>query len=221
MASKPILAPSILSADFGHLAEQIATAEAAGADWLHIDVMDGHFVPPITMGQLVTQVCKTHSQLPLDVHLMVQAPDGMLASFAAAGADHIHVHVEASPDPAASLRAIRTLGCRAGLALNPPTPVEAVLPYLAAADIILVMSVNPGRSGQAFIPESLEKIRALQAAIQAGGLSTQIELDGGIDASTLPACYAAGGAAFVAGNAIFTHPQGIAAGLQALRTSLT
>ncbi|MCW5873967.1 MAG: ribulose-phosphate 3-epimerase [Anaerolineales bacterium] len=219
MASKPLIAPSILSADFGHLAEQIALAEQAGADWLHIDVMDGHFVPPITMGQIVTQVCRTHSQLPLDVHLMVEAPDGMLASFAEAGADHIHIHVEASPDPAASLRAIRALGCKAGLALNPPTPVERVLPYLAEADIVLVMSVNPGRSGQAFIPESLAKIRILHEAIEAAGLDTLIELDGGIDASTLPAAFAAGGSAFVAGNAVFAHPQGIAAGVRALRNA--
>lgn len=219
MASKPIIAPSILSADFGYLAEQIAEAEQAGADWLHIDVMDGHFVPPITMGQLVTRACRQHSQLPLDVHLMVQNPDGMLASFAEAGADQIHIHVEASPDPAASLGAIRALGCKAGLALNPPTPVERVLPYLEQADIILVMSVNPGRSGQAFMSESLEKVGQLQAAIAERGLGTLIELDGGIDASTLPAAHSAGGQAFVAGHAIFDHPQGIAAGVHALRNA--
>lgn len=219
MALKPLIAPSILSADFGHLAEQITQAEQAGADWLHIDVMDGHFVPPITMGQIVTQVCRAHSQLPLDVHLMVEAPDEMLASFAEAGADHIHVHVEACPDPAASLRAIRALGCKAGLALNPPTAVERVLPYLAEADIILVMSVNPGRSGQAFIPGSLAKIGAVYEAIQAAGLDTVIELDGGIDANTLPGCVAAGGRAFVAGSAVFSHPDGIAAGIGALRSA--
>lgn len=221
MALKPIIAPSILSADFGFLADQIAQAEQAGADWLHIDVMDGHFVAPITMGQLVTKVCRQHSQLPLDVHLMVQQPDGMLASFAEAGADHIHIHVEASPDPAASLAAIRNLGCKAGLAFNPGTPVAHVLPYLEQADILLVMSVNPGRSGQAFIPGSLEKISQLKAAIRERGLATLIELDGGIDASTLPAVHAAGGDAFVAGNAVFSYPQGIAAGLEALRAAIS
>lgn len=217
MASKPLIAPSLLSADFGYLAEQIAEAEQAGADWLHVDVMDGHFVPPITMGQMVTQTCRRLSELPLDVHLMVERPEGMLASFAKAGADHIHIHVEASQDPAAALAAIRSLGCRAGLALNPETPVERTLPFLPQADIILVMSVHPGYSGQAFMPEALPKVQQLRAAIDAAGLPTLIELDGGIDLETLPLARAAGGDAFVAGNAIFAHTDGIRAGLHALR----
>jgi ribulose-phosphate 3-epimerase len=219
MAQAPLLAPSILSADFAHLADQLAGAEQAGADWVHIDVMDGHFVPPITMGQKVTEICRELTELPLDVHLMVEGPDAMLASFAEAGADHIHIHVEASPDPAASLAAIRKLGCLAGLALNPETPVERVLPYLDQADIILVMSVHPGYSGQAFIPEALPKIRQLRAAITERGLDTLIELDGGIDAETLPLTRAAGGDVFVAGNAIFAHKGGIAAGIHALRSA--
>ncbi|MGH2581950.1 MAG: ribulose-phosphate 3-epimerase, partial [Anaerolineales bacterium] len=155
MAPKPLIAPSILSADFSRLAEQIAEAELHGADWIHIDVMDGHFVPPITMGQMVTETCRKITELPLDVHLMVNEPDKMLKSFADAGADHIHVHVEASPDINESLGAIRSLGCKAGVAINPETPARTIRLALDHADLILVMSVHPGYAGQEFIHEVL------------------------------------------------------------------
>jgi ribulose-phosphate 3-epimerase len=219
MASQPLFAPSILSADFSRLAEQIAEAEQHGADWIHVDVMDGHFVPPITMGQMVVKTCRQITALPLDVHLMVEHPDGMLQSFAEAGADHILVHVEACPDPTRTLHTIRSLGCKAGIVLNPETETSAVLPHLAAADIVLVMSVHPGYSGQSFISEVLPKVSALRSAIADAGSDALLEMDGGIDAHTLPHALEAGAQVLVAGNAVFAHPKGIAAGLQALRDS--
>lgn len=217
MAAKPLIAPSILSADFARLGEQIAEAEQAGADWIHIDVMDGHFVPPITMGQMVTETCRRVTDLPLDVHLMVENPDPMLESFAEAGADHIHVHIEGSPDIEKSLQAIRKLGCKAGLAVNPETDVAAVLPHLKAADVVLVMSVHPGYSGQDFLHEVLPKVSELRRAIDVQHLDTLIQLDGGIDADTLPLALEAGGSVFVAASAVFKHKAGIAAGIKALR----
>ncbi len=219
MAPKPLIAPSILSADFARLGEQIAEAERAGADWIHIDVMDGHFVPPITMGQVVVEACRRVTELPLDVHLMVENPDTRLQSFADAGADHIHVHIEASPDIEKSLQTIRGLGCKAGLAINPETPPAAALPHLKAADIVLVMSVHPGYSGQDFIPEVLPKVAEFSRAIKAKGLETLIQLDGGVDAESLPAALEAGGQVFVAASAVYKHPQGVAAGIQALRSA--
>ncbi len=219
MASQPLIAPSILSADFAHLCEQIAAAEQAGADWIHIDVMDGHFVPPITMGQMITETCRRLTKLPLDVHLMVKNPDEMLQSFADAGADHIHVHIEASLNIEKSLQTIRGLGCKAGLAINPETPFTWADPYLKFTDIILVMSVHPGYSGQDFIPAVLPKAREFRRQIDKLGLNTLIEFDGGIDAETLPTALEAGGQVFVAASAVFKHPQGIAAGIQALRSA--
>lgn len=219
MAFKPLIAASILSADFSLLGEQIAEAERAGADWIHIDVMDGHFVPPISMGQVVVEACRKLTELPLDVHLMVEQPDKMLESFAEAGADHIHVHIEASPNIEYSLKAIRKLGCKAGVAINPGTPAAAIKSVLPLADIVLVMSVNPGYSGQDFIAEVLPKVSELRAGIEASKLSTLIELDGGVDANTLPAALEAGGQVFVAASAVYRYPQGIAAGLQALRNA--
>lgn len=219
MASLPIIAPSILSADFAQLGEQIAAAEAAGADWIHIDVMDGHFVPPITMGQMVTETCRKITNLPLDVHLMVKNPDEMLQSFADAGADHIHVHIETSPDMENSLQNIHKLGCKAGLAINPETPFTGATPFLKFADIILVMSVHPGYSGQDFIPAVLPKAAEFRRQIEKDGLNTLIEFDGGIDSESLPAALEAGGRAFVAASAVYKYPQGIAAGIQALRAA--
>lgn len=219
MASQPLIAPSILSADFAHLGEQIAAAEQAGADWIHIDVMDGHFVPPITMGQVVVEACRKVTELPLDVHLMVENPDAMLQSFADAGADHIHVHIEACPEIEKSLKTIRSLGCKAGLAINPETPAANALLHLKAADIVLVMSVHPGYSGQDFIPDVLPKAAELRRAIDSAGLDALIEFDGGVDVDTLPAAIDAGGQVFVAASAVFKHPQGISAGLHALRSA--
>lgn len=219
MASQPLIAPSILSADFTRLGDQIAEAEQAGADWIHIDVMDGHFVPPITMGQVIVEACRRVTDLPLDVHLMVDNPDTMLQSFADAGANHIHVHIEASPDIERSLQTIRKLGCKAGLAINPETPATNALKHLKAADIVLVMSVHPGYSGQDFIPEVLPKTTEFRQAIDSAGLETLIEFDGGVDAETLPAAIEAGGQVFVAASAVYKHPSGAAAGIQALRAA--
>jgi ribulose-phosphate 3-epimerase len=219
MAAQPLIAPSILSADFARLGEQIAEAEQAGADWIHIDVMDGHFVPPITMGQVIVAACRKATELPLDVHLMVQNPDAMLQSFAGAGADHIHVHIEASPDIEKSLRAIQKLGCKAGVALNPGTPAAAIHSALTAADIVLVMSVNPGYSGQDFIADVLPKVHELRTRLAELGSPALIEIDGGVDAETLPKALEAGGQVFVAASAVYKHPQGVTAGMQALRTA--
>ncbi len=219
MASQPLIAPSILSADFARLGEQITAAEQAGADWIHIDVMDGHFVPPITMGQVIVEACRRVTELPLDVHLMVENPDAMLQSFADAGADHIHVHIEASPDIEKSLQTIHDLGCKAGLAINPETPAVKALPHLKSADIILVMSVHPGYSGQDFIPEVLPKVAEFRRAIDSGNLETLTQLDGGVDAETLRAALEAGGQVFVAASAVYGHPQGVAAGIHALRSA--
>jgi ribulose-phosphate 3-epimerase len=218
MAFQPLIATSILSADFAHLGEQIAAAEKAGADWIHIDVIDGHFAPPITMGQMVTETCRRVTELPLDVHLMVKDPDPMLQSFADAGADHIHVHIEASPEMENSLQTIRKLGCKAGLAINPETPHTWADPYLKFADIVLVMSVHPGYSGQDFIPTVLPKAREFRRHIEEQGLKTLIQFDGGIDAETMPSALKAGGQVFVAATAVFKHPNGISAGIKALRS---
>ncbi|MEX2143415.1 MAG: ribulose-phosphate 3-epimerase [Anaerolineales bacterium] len=218
MAVQPLIAPSILSADFRRLGEQIAEAEHSGADWIHIDVMDGHFVPPITMGQVVVAACRKATKLPLDVHLMVANPDNLLQSFAEAGADHIHIHVEASPHLETSLKAIRKLGCRAGVALNPATPVSAIEPVLHLADMVLAMTVNPGYSGQEFLSEVLPKVSQLRSAIAANGTQALIEIDGGVNAETLPAALEAGGQVFVAASSVYKYPQGIAAGMQALRS---
>ena len=219
MASRPLIAPSILSADFSRLGEQIAEAEGNGADWIHIDVMDGHFVPPITMGQLVTETCRKITDLPLDVHLMVDAPDKMLQSFADAGADHIHIHAEASPDIKESLEAIRSLGCKAGVAINPKTPAKTIGLALGHADLILVMSVYPGYAGQDFVPEVLPKVRELRKMLVDSRSKAIIGMDGGIDHKTLPLGVTAGAKAFVAARAVFKHPEGIAAGMQSLRSA--
>lgn len=219
MAAQPLIAPSILSADFARLGEQIAEAEEAGADWIHIDVMDGHFVPPITMGQVVVAACRKVTELPLDVHLMVENPDAMLQSFAESGADHIHVHIEASPNIENSLKAIQKLGCKAGVALNPDTPAAAIQSVLRVADLVLAMTVNPGYSGQGFIRAVVPKISELRSAIVEVGSHALIEIDGGVDAETLPAALEAGGQVFVAASAVYKHPQGIGAGMRALRNA--
>jgi ribulose-phosphate 3-epimerase len=171
------------------------------------------------MGQAVTQACRQATELRLDVHLMVEHPDRMLRSFAEAGADHIHVHVEASPHIHRSLQTIQELGCKAGVAINPGTAIETVLPLLELADIFLIMSVNPGYSGQDFLAEVLPKVRLLRTELDKSKSKALIEFDGGIDADTLPAALEAGGRVFVAGNAVFKHSQGIAAGMKALQTA--
>ena len=213
-----LIAASILSADFTRLGEQIAQAEAGGADWIHVDVMDGHFVPNLTMGPFIVEACRRATNLPLDVHLMVEAPERLLKDFAKAGATYLTVHVETCPHLHRTLQSIQELGCKAGVVLNPGTPASLVEPVLHLADLVLVMSVNPGYSGQRFLPEVLPKVTAIRQAITQADLQTVLEIDGGISPTTLPQALRAGAQAFVAASAIFNHPQGIAAGIQALRT---
>jgi len=212
-----ILAPSILAADFTRLGEEIAACESAGADWLHVDVMDGHFVPNISMGPFIVEACKRITKLPLDVHLMIEKPEQHLEAFAKAGANHLTVHVETCPHLHRTLQYIKSLGCKAGVTLNPGTPVGALEPVLHLADLVLVMSVNPGFSGQTFIPESIARVKDIRKKLDALGASAWLEVDGGVNAETLPKLREAGATAFVAGNAVFKYPQGIEAGIKALR----
>jgi ribulose-phosphate 3-epimerase len=212
-----ILAPSILSADFTRLGEQIAECEAAGADWLHIDVMDGHFVPNITMGPFIVEACKRVSKLPLDVHLMIEKPEQHLEAFAKAGANHLTVHVETCPHLHRTLEFIKSLGCTAGVTLNPGTSVGALEAVLPLADLVLVMSVDPGFSGGKFVPESFARVAELRKRLDAISSAAWLEVDGGINAENLPQMKAAGATAFVSATAIFKHPQSIAAGIAALR----
>jgi len=222
MEPKKLIAPSILSADFSRLGEHVAEAERAGADWLHVDVMDGHFVPNITIGPLVVQALKPVTKLPLDVHLMIETPDRYLADFAKAGADWLTVHAEASVHLHRSLQAIRALGVKAGAVLNPATPVSALEHVLEECDLVLLMSVNPGFGGQKFIPQVLGKIEALRRMIDGRGLSgkTLIEIDGGIDAKNIRRVADAGADVFVAGSAVFGQPD-VAEALRRLRTELS
>jgi ribulose-phosphate 3-epimerase len=212
-----ILSPSILSADFARLGEEIATVEAAGADWIHVDVMDGHFVPNITMGPFIVETCRRITKLPLDVHLMIEQPERYVEAFAKAGATGMTVHVETCPDIVATLKQIKSLGCRAGAVLNPETPVGAIQPALPEADLILVMSVHPGYSGQHFMPEAIDKVSEIRNKLNALRSSAWLEVDGGIDVETLPKMKAAGATAFVAATAVFKHPEGPASGVRALR----
>jgi len=212
-----ILAPSILSADFLRLGEAIAACEAAGADWIHVDVMDGHFVPNLTMGPLVVEACRRATKLPLDVHLMVEQPERHLEAFARGGASTLTVHVETCPHLHRTLQHIKSLGCQAGVALNPGTPVVAIQPVLSLADLVLVMSVNPGFAGQDFLSEVVPKVAEVRKKLDEIHSPAWLEVDGGIRAETLLQMRAAGATAFVAASAVFEHPQGIAAGLRALR----
>jgi len=198
-----VIAPSLLAADFSRLGEEAAAVERAGADWLHLDVMDGHFVPNITFGPLVVKALRPHTQLPLDVHLMISPADPYLAAFAEAGADHISVHPEAGPHLHRSLQAIRGLGKKAGVVLNPATPVEAIVHVLDLTDIIMVMTVNPGFGGQAFIASQLSKIATLRQMIDASGRRIVLQVDGGITAKTAVQVLAAGADCLIAGTAIF------------------
>jgi ribulose-phosphate 3-epimerase len=215
-----LIAPSILSADFANLGDQIAQAEAAGADWIHIDVMDGHFVPNLTMGPVVVDACRRITKLPLDVHLMVNSPEKLLEAFAKAGADSLTVHIEAVADVQEALQTIKQLGCKVGLALNPDTPASDIETALPMLDLALVMTVNPGYSGQAFIAESLPKIAAIRQMLDDVNPEADVQVDGGIDPKTLPDVKNAGANVFVAGSAIFNHSGGIAAGVQSLKDAL-
>ena len=198
-----LIAPSILSADFSRLGEEVERIEDAGADWIHADVMDGHFVPNITFGPLVVQAVRRVTDLPIDVHLMIEAPERYIGDFAAAGASHISVQVETCLHLHRTVHQIRECGVKAGVVLNPATPLAAVSWILEDVDYVLVMSVNPGFGGQRFIPSSLDKIRALREMITAKDLGVQIEVDGGVNRDTITGISKAGADIFVAGSAIF------------------
>ena len=215
-----IIAPSILSADFTRLGEQIAEAEAAGADWIHVDVMDGHFVPNLTMGPFIVAACRRVTDLPLDVHLMVEHPENLLEAFARAGASHLIVHVETCPQIARTISTIKSLGCRAGVTLNPATPARDLEPALALADLVLVLTVHPGYSGQAFMTEMVPKVAEVRNRLDEIKSSAWLETDGGLTVETIPMVRDAGANAFVSASAVFQHPGGIAAGLRSLRTAI-
>lgn len=220
MADQFIIAPSILSSDFLHLGDVLKTCQSAGADWIHVDVMDGHFVPNLTMGPFIVEACKRGTELPLDVHLMVEKPEGLLEAFAKAGASRLTVHVETCPQLHRTLQQIKSLGCKAGVTLNPGTPAESIFPVLHLVDLVLVLSVNPGYSGQAFLPETVGKVAKIRQKLDEIGSSAWLEVDGGISPETLPAMKAAGASVFVAATAIFKYPRGIAAGIAALREAI-
>ncbi len=197
------IAPSILSADFAQLGEEVRRIEAAGADWVHIDVMDGHFVPNLTIGPMVVKALRPHSTLPFDVHLMISPVDNFLDAFAAAGADIITVHPEAGPHIHRSVQHIKSLGKQAGVSLNPATPAKMLDYLIDDIDLVLVMSVNPGFGGQSFISSQLRKVEAVRKMIDKSGRDIRLEVDGGIDAATAPLAIAAGADVLVAGTATF------------------
>jgi ribulose-phosphate 3-epimerase len=205
-ATRPLIAPSLLAADFARLGEEAKAVEAAGADWLHLDVMDGHFVPNITFGPLVVKALRPHTRLPLDVHLMIAPADPYLAAFAQAGADHISVHPESGPHLHRTLQQIHALGKKAGVVLNPATPVEAVTQVLDLCDIIMVMTVNPGFGGQRFITSQLAKIATLRGLIDAAGRDIVLQVDGGVTPEHAGQALAAGADCLIAGTAIFAAP---------------
>jgi ribulose-phosphate 3-epimerase len=201
-----IIAPSILSADFSRLGEEIRAVEQVGADWIHVDVMDGHFVPNITIGPVVVESVRKVTQLPLDVHLMIENADRYVEDFARAGSDSITVQVEACVHLHRTIQAVKALGVKAAVALNPSTPLSSIEWVLQDLDMVLIMSVNPGFGGQAFIPEAIQKIKDLKDTIRARNLDVLIQVDGGINEATIESVATAGADAFVAGSAIFGSP---------------
>jgi len=215
---RPIISPSILASDFAKLGEEARAVEAAGADWLHVDVMDGHFVPNITIGPDVVKALRPHVSIPMDVHLMIEPVDPYLDAFRAAGADHITIHPEAGPHLNRSLKHIRHLGAKAGVAFNPSTPPDVIEWMLDDVDLVLVMSVNPGFGGQAFMRSQMAKIARLREMIDASGRDIIIEVDGGVTPETATLCLEAGATALVAGTAVFRGgPDAYAANIQALK----
>ena len=214
----PIISPSILAADFARLGEEARAVEAAGADWLHVDVMDGHFVPNITIGPDVVKALRPHVSIPMDVHLMISPVDPYLDAFRAAGADFITIHPEAGPHLNRSLQHIRHLGAKAGVAFDPSTPPETIEWMLDDVDLVLVMSINPGFGGQSFMPSQLPKIARLRQMIDASGQDIILEVDGGVTPETARRCVEAGATALVAGTAVFRGgPEAYAANIRALK----
>jgi ribulose-phosphate 3-epimerase len=219
MATKPpLIAPSILASDFARLGEEARAVEAAGADWLHVDVMDGHFVPNITIGPDVVKALRPHVSIPFDVHLMIAPADPYLEAFRAAGADLISVHPEAGPHLSRTLQRIRELGAKAGVVFNPSTSPEVIAYILDQVDLVLVMSVNPGFGGQSFLSSQLKKIETLRRMIDASGHDIILEVDGGVTAQTARQCVDAGATALVAGTAVFRGgPAAYADNIRALK----
>ena len=211
------IAPSILSSDFARLGEEVRAVQEAGADWIHVDVMDGHFVPNLTIGPPVVKALRPVTDLPLDCHLMISNPDDLLESFVSAGADWISVHLEACVHLQRTLSRIRELGAKAGVALNPHTPLDGLEWVLGDLDYVLMMSVNPGFSGQAFIPAVVDKVARFTEMAAQANRDILIQVDGGIDASTIGRMYSAGARCFVSGSFLFGHPGGYAAGVDELR----
>ncbi|GLR67910.1 ribulose-phosphate 3-epimerase [Acidocella aquatica] len=213
-----IIAPSLLAADFARLGEETRAVEAAGADWLHLDIMDGHFVPNITFGPLVVKALRKHTAMPMDVHLMIAPVDPYIAAFAEAGADNISVHPESGPHLHRTLQLIRSLGKKAGVVLNPATPVDAIAHVMDLIDIIMVMTVNPGFGGQAFIASQLSKIATLRQMIDDTGRDIILQIDGGITPATAPKVLEAGADCLIAGTAVFGAPD-YAQAISALRAA--
>ncbi|WP_246940067.1 ribulose-phosphate 3-epimerase [Bacillus pinisoli] len=210
------IAPSILSADFAKLGEEIRSVEEAGADYIHVDVMDGHFVPNITIGPLIVEAIRPITTLPLDVHLMIEHPERYIESFAKAGADIISVHVEACKHLHRTIQQIKDLGVKAGVVINPATPAEMIEPILHEVDLVLVMTVNPGFGGQQFIHSALPKIQKIASWIRERGLSVELEVDGGVNVDTAKLCVEAGATVLVAGSAVYSQKDRVKA-IQALR----